>query len=111
MILDKLEQLKKRFLDGRDDATFQIKLWEDEINESFLLDDLSKHDGVRLVREKIKDILEVFDDSLRDSETSEKERGRIFAERNVYQWFDELFLRASISLESKEKQIDNELKL
>ena len=111
MILDKLEQLKSRFIDGRDDTKFTLKQWENEINESFVLDNLAKHDGIKLLREKIKSTLEMFDDSLRSPKTTEEERKKIFAEKEVYEWFDELFENASKSLESKEKEIDYQLNI
>ena len=111
MILEKLEKLKAKFRDGRDDSQLTIQQWEKEIGEAFVIDNLGRHDGVKLLRKKIGDILEMFEDELLNQKTSEERRKQIFAEKAVYEWIDSVFVNATRSLESKEKEIDYQLNI
>src|SRR3990167_9815802 len=105
-ILGKIAELKRRFIDSGENTKAELESWEKEVKVALILDELEKHDGIKMILEKLEKNIESLNSQLLSQKTTETERAEIFGERRAYEWLISLFKNAAITLKSREKEID-----
>lgn len=113
MILDKLIELKNRFINGKADTQDLsiIDSWMTEAKRLFLLKSLKGHDGVKYVFEIFEGEIEKINARLKDSyskDLKDTERDRLLDKRDLAQKYVNLFKDVEEDLDKLEELVDKE---
>ncbi len=113
MLLDKIQQLRDKFIGGRADPQdiSVIDGWYDEAKRLFLLQNLKGHDGIKYVleifRSEVDKLTEKIDKSY-SKDLKDTERDRLLDRRELAQKYLNLFDPIEDELEKLEEQVDRE---
>lgn len=110
-ILDKLNELKNRFVGGKADEqdVALIDAWIEKAKQLFILNSLKDHDGIKYVLEIYQNEIERINDQLLKSDSKslpDQQRDRLLDRKEMYQKHLNLFLPIEAELEELEKKID-----
>ena len=113
MLLDKIQQLKDRFLGGKADPQdiSIIDGWMEEAKRLFLLQSLKGHDGIKYVLEIFKSEVEKLTEKIDKSyskDLKDTERDRLLDRRDLAQKYLNLFEPIESELERLKEQVDKE---
>jgi hypothetical protein len=94
-ILQDLDNLIQKFEDpAYPDDKEKLKGWRDDLNRAMLMDDLRKHDGIKMIIEKYRQELIDIDTILREADSEklpDKKRDRLLDRKELYLEFLGLF--------------------
>ena len=103
---DDIKALKEKFLDGREDAIETIKNWEKIYKTAMLKKEFAKNIVVQRIMKDCQRKLNALDNILRfDDNLSLAERDKIFARKESYNWFLDIFKIANKTVTSVESEI------
>jgi hypothetical protein len=113
-LLDKLQQLKDRFVGGRADAQDVVAIdgWITEAKRLLLLQSLAKHDGIKYVLQIFESEVEKINAMLLGSDSKslpDRERDRLLDRRDLAQKYLDLFKPVESDLEKLEEIVDKEV--
>jgi len=114
LLLDKLTELKDRFLGGRAEASDvrTIDAWIDEAKRLLLIQSLKNHDGIKYVLEVFANEVRQANQKLRESyskDLPDNERDRLLDRRDLAKKYLNLFAETDEKLELLEAKVDEEL--
>lgn len=105
---DKLAALRSQLTDEQDLST--VSAWQKKVRTSMLNQDLSKHDGVKIILRELSRKVNQCNLVLReDRDLSDAERKLIFTKRDCWEWLINLFSSSEKTLKTMEERINEEL--
>lgn len=110
-LLDKLLDLKNRFLNGDREDVVQIEAWIEEARRLILLDNLFKHDGIKYVYNIFASEIKKINSSLLKSdskEMSDYQRDRLIDKRDLMLKYINLFTDLTVQIEQIEEIVDKQ---
>jgi len=109
VILDKLKFLREKLGQNAEESSLaELTLWEKQIKEAMIMEDLRQHEGVKKLLEGANGWLKKFDIELStNQQLTQAERDRFFDRKEMFIWLIGLFDTNYLS--SIEKDIDDNL--
>ena len=109
---NKIKQLKEKYLEeGTDDAKQTISTWEKSLHKAIATKNFGDHFVIKGIREELNKRLNGLNEILQTDENLKVEgRDKIFAKKEVYQWFLNLFSKAGDRVKAIEAVVDYQLK-
>lgn len=120
-IKENLKTLKDR-LYGADESDWErVAIWEKELQKAAIIEDLGNHAGVKMLRESIGNFVKGLSEQVEKDRgpigKSDKEKLEWFNNREMlyikidsYNWFLDLFAKASRQIEAIGRDVENEIK-
>jgi hypothetical protein len=112
MLIEKILELKKRFINGRADPsdTNTIDGWFEQAKRLMLLKSLKDHDGIKYVLEIFEGEINKINEQLNKSyskDLKDTERDRLLDKRDLAQKYVSLFKNVEEDIEKIESMVDS----
>lgn len=108
-LLQRIDELKKKFADpAYPEDVETIKSWREKLIRAMLMDDLSKHEGIKMILKKYKEEIDEINELLLSADSTklnDKERDRLLDKRYMYEDFVGLLESPKKEMEMIEKEV------
>lgn len=111
-ILEKISKLKSKLYGGDQTDLSTVDEWTREVKTALITDNLQKHEGIKMIIDKVKENVADIDDVLKTAKSTDlsaTERDSMIDVKKFYEWFLDFFVTAQSKIEEVDKRVDNEL--
>ncbi|MFH1290924.1 MAG: hypothetical protein ABIH92_05990 [Nanoarchaeota archaeon] len=109
-VLDKIDKLLAKFADPEyPEDKAKILEWQDKVQRAMIVKDLSEHEGIIMIVDKLKEDLKDIRfllNTAKSEKLSESARDRLIDKKLLYVWFLGLFIRPDEVIKGIEEEVD-----